>query len=83
MVTFLPTKHEVRVAAEGEEVRANAGIAVSKVTRHTTALMAPGPIAVLFNFVIIYSAPTREANFSIVTLVIPARGSVHFPRLRS
>jgi hypothetical protein len=45
--------------------------------------MAPGPIAVLFNFVIIYSAPTREANFSIVTLVIPARGSVHFPRLRS
>jgi hypothetical protein len=79
MVTFLPTKHEVRVAAEGEEVRANAGIAVSKVTRHAMVVTVPKPISVLFKFVIIDSAPTRAANLQIDSLVSPTRDSVHAP----
>jgi hypothetical protein len=74
MVTLLPTKHEVRVAAEGEEVRAKAGIAVSKVTMHTIVFTAPKPISVLFKFVIIDSAPTSAANLQIDSLVCPARG---------
>jgi hypothetical protein len=59
---LLPTKHEVRTAADGADFRAKAGIAVSRVTRHTTALMAPEPISVLFKFVIIVSASSRAAD---------------------
>jgi hypothetical protein len=81
-VTFLPTKHEVRTAAEGEEVRAKAGMAVSRVTRHTTAFAAPKPIFVLSEFAIIDSAPTFGANLQIDSLVNAARGLVHAPRLR-
>jgi len=83
MVTLLPTKHAVRAAARGEEDRAKAGIAVNKVTRHTMAFAAANPISVFSELDIIDPAPIRAAKLKIVSLVIPARGSVHTARLRS
>jgi len=63
-VTLLPTKHEVRSAADGAGFRAKAGIAVSRVTRHTTDFTAARPIPVVLEFVIIDSAPTSAAKLA-------------------
>src|SRR5438105_7933870 len=74
---ILPPRHAVRDVTVGEEVRAKAGIAVSKVTRQTAVLAAPRPILILFNLAIIRFRADRCSQSKTVSLVCSAGGSVH------
>src|SRR3954471_17869901 len=67
MLTFFPTKHEVRTASGGAGDRASAGTAASTVARDT-ARVAARPILVHFKFVIIVFASSGVADLQSVSL---------------
>jgi hypothetical protein len=63
---ILPPRQAVRAVTAGEAVRAKAGMAVRRLTRHTTVFTAPRPISVFLELAIVDLAVTRAANLEIV-----------------
>jgi hypothetical protein len=65
-VSLPPRRHWVRASANGEGVRASAGMAISKVTRHSVAFAAHKPVLFPLESAIIDLALAHAANLKIV-----------------